>query len=207
MKVTVSALANVTPMKTSTRCPHCGKEAVMESIGQHDCHVGDSYVCGQRRCPNPDCVGHLFVILHRGQLVKAYPPVRLDFDPENIPNNVLKTFEEAITCHASGCFVAAAIMVRRTLEEVCADRNATGKDLKARINDLQAKIVIPAELLEAMDELRILGNDAAHLEANAYNSISDVEVTVAIQFTKEILKSLYQYSALLQKIRSLKKQP
>jgi len=30
-------------------------------------------------------------------------------------------------------------MVRRTLEEICADRGAKGKDLKARINDLRIK--------------------------------------------------------------------
>lgn len=179
----------------------------MEPLGQNDYAVGNQYVCGQRRCPNPACYGHLFVVFHQNQLVKAYPSIRLDFDPEDIPLNVLKTFEEAISCHAQGCFVAAAIMVRRTLEEVCAERQATGKDLKARINDLRSKIVIPGELLDAMDELRILGNDAAHIEAKDYDAISDTEVTVAIQFTKEILKSLYQYSSLLGKLRSLKRQP
>jgi len=147
----------------------------------------------------------LFVVFQNGLLVKAYPPIKLDFDPENIPANVLKTFEEAITCHSQECYVASAIMVRRSLEEICVDRQAKGNDLKARINDLRSKIVIPAELLEAMDEIRILGNDAAHIEAKDYDSISDTEVTVAIQFTKEILKSLYQYSSLLEKLRALKK--
>ncbi|MBK1616526.1 hypothetical protein CKO44_24090 [Rubrivivax gelatinosus] len=178
----------------------------MEALGQHDYAVGNQYTCGQRRCPNPDCHGHLFVVFLGGQIVKAYPPIRLDFDPENIPANVLRTFDEAITCHSQGCFVAAAIMVRRTLEEVCAERQAAGRDLKSRINDLRSKIVIPSELLDAMDELRILGNDAAHIEAKEYNSISDVEVTVAIQFTKEILKSLYQYVSLLGRLRALKRE-
>jgi transcription elongation factor Elf1 len=206
MKITVpGGIGNHTPIRTTVRCPHCGKEAVMEALGQHDYAVGGHYVCGQRRCPNPACHGHLFVVFHGDQIVKAYPPIRLDFDPEDIPSNVLKTFEEAITCHSQGCFVAAAIMVRRTLEEVCVERKATGKDLKARINDLRSKIVIPGELLDAMDELRILGNDAAHIEAKDYDAITDIEVTVAIQFSKEILKSLYQYSSLLGKLRALKK--
>jgi hypothetical protein len=93
--------------------------------------------------------------------------------------------------------VASAIMVRRTLEEICADRRAIGRDLKDRIQDLKTKIVLPQELLDAMDELRILGNDAAHLEAKAYDNISEEELNVAIEFTKEILKALYQYSSLL----------
>ena len=35
------------------------------------------------------------MVFHGNQLVKAYTPIRLDFDPEDIPQNVLKTFEEA----------------------------------------------------------------------------------------------------------------
>jgi hypothetical protein len=177
----------------------------MEPLGQHDFALGGNYIAGQRRCPNPVCQGHLFVIFHKGELIKAYPPIRLDFDPENIPGKVIKSLEEAITCHSQGCFAAAAIMVRRTLEEVCAERSATGVNLKARIRDLGSKIVIPGELLDAMDELRILGNDAAHIEAKEYDEISDAGVTVAIQFTREILKSLYQYSALLGKLRALRR--
>jgi hypothetical protein len=56
-----------------------------------------------------------------------------------------------------------------------------------------------------MDELRILGNDAAHIEAKEYENISNEELSVAIEFTKEILKGIYQYSSLLSKMRSLKK--
>lgn len=205
MKLTVSANNNHGHSQVTARCPHCGREAVMSPLGVHDVGIGGTFVCGQRMCPNPSCHGHLFVVLNSGQLVTAYPPVRLDFDPENLPANVLKTFEEAISCHAGGLFIAAAIMVRRTLEEVCAERQAQGKDLKQRIADLRSKIVVPQELLDAMDELRILGNDAAHIEAKEYDNISDTEVTVAIHFTKEILKSLYQYSALLSKLRALKK--
>jgi hypothetical protein len=54
-------------------------------------------------------------------------------------------------------------MVRRTLEEIRLDRGATGKDLKARIAALSSKVILSKELLEAADELRLLGNDAAHM--------------------------------------------
>ena len=55
-----------------------------------------------------------------------------------------------------------------------------------------------------MDELRLLGNDAAHIEAKTYGDISEVELGVAIEFTKELLKGIYQYSSLLAKLRNLK---
>ena len=206
-KLVVSKKSASSPARAVVRCPHCGKEAVMQPLQDHDLKIGDNYSCGQRCCPNPECRGHLFLVFFMNKPVAAYPPIKLDFDPQNIPDKILATFEEAITCHATGCFVASAIMVRRTFEEVCADRGAKGNNLKERIADLGSKIIIPSELLDAMDELRILGNDAAHIEAKNYESVSKEEVTIAIEFTKEILKSLYQYTSLLGKLRSLKQTP
>jgi ribosomal protein S27AE len=207
VKIVVLGTGNVVPMAVTLRCPHCGREVVMESVNVSDISVGNGIVTGQRKCPNRGCNGHVFVALRQGAAFATFPPVRLDFDPQGIPQPVLKAFEEAITCHSQQCFTASAIMVRRTLEEVCKDRNATGKDLRLRIQDLRSKIVIPTELLDAMDELRILGNDAAHIETKEFLDISDGESVAAIQFTKEILKALYQYSALLDRLRNLKKKP
>ena len=98
-------------------------------------------------------------------------------------------------------------MVRRTLEEVCSDRGASGNDLKNRLKALRSVIVLPTELLDAADELRILGNDAAHLEAKVYDEVGKEEVEAAIDLCKEILKAVYQLSSLVQRLRSLKKPP
>ena len=98
-------------------------------------------------------------------------------------------------------------MVRKTLEELCRDRSAKGDDLKARIRALGTKIVIPTDLLDGLDDLRLLGNDAAHVESQEYNQVGKEEVEVGIEFTKEVLKAVFQYSSLLQRLRGLKKQP
>jgi HEPN domain-containing protein len=148
----------------------------------------------------------LFVILRNNQLVLSFPPVRIDFDATNIPASVVTAFEEAITCHANNCFVASAIMVRKTLEELCRDRQAQGKDLRERIRDLGTKIVLPQELLNGLDDLRLLGNDAAHIESREYEKIGKEEVEIGIEFAKEVLKATYQYSALLARLKSLQKQ-
>jgi len=117
----------------------------------------------------------------------------------------VSALEEAITCHANECFVAAAIMVRKTLEELCRERSAQGKDLKERIRDLGTKIVLPRELLDGLDDLRLLGNDAANIESREYDKVGKEEVEIGIEFTKEVLKATYQYSALLNRLRGLKK--
>lgn len=65
-------------------------------------------------------------------------------------------------------------------------------------------ITLPKELLEGMNVLRLLGNDAAHIESKTFDTIGKAEVEAAIEFTKEILKAAYQYSKLLEKLSALK---
>ncbi|MBC8418138.1 MAG: DUF4145 domain-containing protein [Desulfobacterales bacterium] len=204
MKLKVISVSDHQVGPVSTTCPHCGNKGTFETIGK-DLHVGGHFFCGQRVCPDPECRGHLFVVVKDRDLVFQHPPLRIAYNKQNIPVNIVKTFEEAVTCHSTGCFVAAAIMIRRTLEEICEERRATGKDLKDRIKSLKSKIVLPQELFEAMDELRILGNDAAHIEAKSYDQITKVEIDIAMEFTVELLKALYQYTSLLARMRGLKK--
>ena len=162
---------------------------------------------GLRRCPNPECFGLAFEVTKPGGsvLILSYPPVRLELNTNDIPKEIVECIDEALDCHANHNYIAAAIMVRRTLELICENKGATGKDLKERIRDLGTKIVIPKELLAAMDDLRVLGNDAAHVEAKAFGKISEEELLIAIEFAKEILKGVYQYGGLLAKLQTLKK--
>ena len=96
-------------------------------------------------------------------------------------------------------------MVRKTLEELCKNREATGNNLKKRLEDLRSKIVLPQELLDGLDDLRLLGNDAAHIESQEYDKVGQEEVELAIEITKEVLKAVYQYSSLIKKLQKFKK--
>jgi hypothetical protein len=60
-------------------------------------------------------------------------------------------------------------------------------------------------LLDGLDDLRLLGNDAAHIESQEFNSVGKEEAEIGIQFTKEVLKAVFQYSDLLAKLRSLRR--
>lgn len=152
--------------------------------------AGPQVTLGVRRCPNSKCNAAIFVVYNAAQnLTESFPAETIDFDATNIPAAVVASFEEAIKCHANQCFVAAAIMVRKTLEELCRDRQATGDNLKARIRALGTKVVLPQELLEGLDDLRLLGNDAAHIESQEYEKVGKEEVEVGIEFTKEVLKA------------------
>ena len=81
-----------------------------------------------------------------------------------------------------------------------------GRNLKDRIAALRDKVVISQALLDGADELRLFGNDAAHVEARVYEQIGREEVEISIEFAKELLKSFYQTASLLAKLRALKTQ-
>jgi Domain of unknown function (DUF4145) len=197
-----------TATSISICCPNCHRQGTFEAIGVNDLFEPNARALfGQRRCPNPACHTHIFFVTKEGKLLVTYPTEKIDFDTVNLPSGVISTFEEAISCHANQCYVAGAIMVRKTLEELCRDRTAQGGNLKERIRALGAKVVLPKELLDGLDDLRLLGNDAAHIESQEYDKIGKEEVEVGIEFTKEVLKAVYQYSALLARLRGLKKSP
>jgi len=55
-----------------------------------------------------------------------------------------------------------------------------------------------------LDDLRLLGNDAAHIESKVYDNVGREEVEVGIELAKEVLKGVYQMSDLLARLRGLK---
>jgi hypothetical protein len=198
------------PPSISLRCPACKQQGTFEPTGVQDVflgHMQPQVTLGTRRCPNASCQSAIFVVHQSGKLVDSFPAETIDFDSTNVPAGVVSSFDEAIKCHANSCFVAAAIMVRKTLEELCKDRGATGPNLRERIKALGTRVVLPKELLDGLDDLRLLGNDAAHIESQEYDKVGKDEVEVGIEFTKEVLKAVYQYSALLTRLRALKKAP
>jgi hypothetical protein len=191
------------------RCPGCLHLVSLLAPADDDIRLSqdDEAVgfAGMRLCPNRSCRQLLFVIYDAGEIIASYPPERVDFDATNIPTPILEAFEEAISCHSIKCYTAAGIMIRKTLELLCDNQQTTGNNLKSRISSLSSKVVLPKELLDGMDDLRLLGNDAAHVSATTYQQVGQSEIKISLEFTKEILKAVYQYSDLLNRLRSLKK--
>ncbi|MDP9375659.1 MAG: DUF4145 domain-containing protein [Chloroflexota bacterium] len=161
---------------------------------------------GQRLCPNPGCRAHAFVVLDEGQqLVASYPAERIDFDTVDVPQAVVATLEEAIACHANDCYVAAAIMVRKTLEVICHDQGAGGTNLYKRIEALGQNVMLPHGYIEGLHDLRLLGNDGAHIEANTFDQIGEEEVRVGIDVAKDVIRAVYQHTSMMKRLAALKK--
>ena len=205
MKFKITGSGQSSGTRLTTACPFCGHNGTFDKVDVNDMTDSNRNIYGQRKCPNPTCQGHVFFVKLIDGTFFTYPPRKIDFDKSNIPDNVLNAFEEAIVCHSNKCFIATAIMVRKTLEEICHHQGATGGNLKEKIKNLGTRIIVPKALIDGLDDLRLLGNDAAHIESQTFNQVGHEETEISIQFTKEILKAVYQYEDLVMKLKSLKK--
>lgn len=195
----------VSSQPARTLCPFCGALGTFDVLGNSLKTGGIQF--STQSCPNMTCRGIITVIQNGSTILKTYPGVGKPINVDNVPDRIKDAFQEAANCYANGLYVAAAIMIRKTLEEICLDKGATGGNLYQKIENLARTIVIPQDLIALMHDLRLLGNDAAHLEAQTYNQISNDELDISIEFTQEIIKAIYQYQNLVARIRSLQQTP
>lgn len=79
-----------------------------------------------------------------------------------VPESIRSSIEEAKRCLQADAPVAAAIMVRRTIEALAQDKKAVGKNLAQLIEGLRSSGHIDARLFAWADALRLAGNSAAH---------------------------------------------
>ena len=198
----------------SIKCPYCRNVGIFFPYhGTADLQwarvlgsvVKSNNSIGIRLCPNQSCGGYVFALRQGDALKQTFPPQLIDFETANLPAPILASLTEAVQCHGAGCYRAAAIMVRRVLEELCEDRGAKAPTLAKRIELLRSSATLSNELLEAATELRILGNDAAHLESRSYDGIDKEEIDLAIELAKELLKAVYQQADLVKKLIARKK--
>jgi hypothetical protein len=204
---------NINPARLQMRCPTCLHVAVLDARGaDKTVRRGGNNVLmlasGERVCPNPECQALIWVIYCLGDPVEilfSYPPERFDFDVSDLPASVKEPLEEAIDCHANGSFKASALMIRRTLEAVCQDQGVRGDgSLFDRIEVLGKEVVLPTAMITGLHNLRLLGNDAAHVDARDYLEVGEAEVEAALDVTKLILSATYQSAKTLQALDALR---
>jgi hypothetical protein len=81
--------------------------------------------------------------------------------PDSVPRRIRRIYEEAVLVkqRAPNAF---ANQIRRCLEALCNDKEATGNNLSSQLRDLADKDEIPPVLAEMTDVLRLFGNMGSH---------------------------------------------
>jgi hypothetical protein len=90
-------------------------------------------------------------------------------------------------------------MVRRTLEGVCAAYGIDEKPLFSALDKMKELGLIEGRLLEWAQELRVLGNDAAHFTGKAVNR-QDAED--ALTLAEALMDYLYVFAAQFDEFRA-----
>jgi len=189
-------------------CPSCDQLANFESLPNcKDIGFGSSDLrLSFRVCPDPRCRAFVMVLVNGrdGTIEDQYPRSLFQLDTTNIPESLTSCLLEAKTCYENNCNRAAAAMLRRAVELICHAKRVPGDNLYERVAHLSDYVVLPPQLLDAMQELRILGNEAAHVEAKVYDDIGVEEVRVGFKLIMEIVKAMYQLDLLVEELRELK---
>jgi len=168
----------------------------------------DVYKCG-------NCAGFIHVLWSAGEYGHDYnnlhnyyvlPWVIGELEaPTHWPQKVQKFWLQAHKSIKNESWDAAAVMTRSALQLVLRDHKASGENLKEEIVDLAVKGILPPIMKEWSDEIRFLGNVAAHpkveqIETNP-NDIND-----ALEFLDYLLKYLYDLPKQIAEYRIRKKE-
>jgi hypothetical protein len=191
--------------KSPATCPYCGYTGGLAPLSE-DTVIGHNTFISVRRCTNDECRGVVFYYRGREGNVKTLPYRSIDGSKADIPSGVRNALEEATICHFNGCYVAAALMVRRALVDLCDNAGVADGDLSHRLALLGKTLVIPPELLAGLRDLPMLADTAVSSESAIYRTVSREEVQLGIDCAQALLKALYEYKSLVGRLEALKDQ-
>lgn|GEM_PF-2301179 len=142
-------------------------------------------------------------ILRKIRITSQYPSAPLSRSIPELPEQVAKAFHEAEDTFAARHVASAAMGYRRTLERALKVLHADGKGmLDKRIRTLEKSNALPASMIDLLDSVKFLGNDAAH-------ELEDPEpedVETGRDFTHLFLTYVFELPARVEKARAARDQ-
>lgn len=116
------------------------------------------------------------------------------------PSHIADAASEAHRVFSIGAFRATAILCRATLEAVCKDKDAEGKDLFKKIDDLHEKGKIRSIVKETAHVLRAIGNDMAHGDFDS--ELDQEDASDILDFLDSIINEIYESPAQLARMQA-----
>ncbi|WP_340084188.1 DUF4145 domain-containing protein [Siminovitchia sp. FSL H7-0308] len=197
-------------MKEVKVCFHCGNKTQMELINNHS-HTeteyefdleGGAYPIGEYyeeyffyQCPvcnkfTLECKeSDTFSSFPSGELIHTiktlYPAI--DTSKNRLPSSIRAAYQAAQKVrNIDGAICAIAI--RRTLERMCKDKGATGRNLYTKLKQLSDKGIIPPILDDMSILIKDIGNQAAHADDAEFD---EPLIRSLLKFTDIILEYVY----------------
>ncbi|MEU6409398.1 DUF4145 domain-containing protein [Microbispora sp. NPDC046933] len=109
-----------------------------------------------------------------------------------IPEAIRREHHEARSCFKVGSYTAVLVMVRRTLEGVCRDHDVTVSPLYKALEEMKRLGLIEGRLLDWAQELRVLGNEAAHFTGRP---VARQDAQDSLELAEALMDYLYVFTA------------
>jgi hypothetical protein len=129
---------------------------------------------------------------HRKGVFEILWPVLERNLSDTVPESLRQEHSEARACFNAKAYTATVVMVRRTLEGVCADHGISRKPLYAALDEMKSNGLIEGRLLEWAQGLRVLGNDAAHFTGR---QVSSQDAKDALSLAEALIDYMYVFTA------------
>lgn len=108
-------------------------------------------------------------------------------DARYLPTDTNRVYQETIQALNNNSPVLAGIGLRALVETVCKEKNATGKNLLEKIDDLANQQVLTPSGAAILHRIRTLGNAAAH-EVKPH---SEAQLALGMDVVEHLLKDVY----------------
>ena len=118
----------------------------------------------------------------------------------DLPHGVAKIYKQTHEALCGKLSVLAGIGLRIIVEAVCSEKNASGKDLKEKIDDLVNQGIVTKDGADILHPIRLLGNKAAH----ETQTNTEDELYAAFEVVEHVLKAVYVIPKKAQKLRTAK---
>lgn len=123
------------------------------------------------------------------QGVSVLYPTDRNISTDGMPETASRAYAAAARSYQVGLYEPCVIMCRKCIEALCQELGATKGNLKERLDSLRKSGHIDQKLATWADELRLIGNDAAH---DLDIVIEQVDAQNALEFVEAIL--MYAFS-------------
>jgi len=198
--------------RVSFLCLHCGTRSVSDALatalyieGEDDYPPGLEYRYRLVQCNACYDLSLLLAmklgweggreLYEEDRAVYPAPPRSLS---AAVPKTLQSCFEEARVCYRVRAYTASAIMCRRALEILAAERGVRGRDLAQSLAKLKDKGDIDQRLYDWCDALRLAGNQAAH---EVGESISQIDAKDMNELAEAIIDYVYVFQARYEEFR------
>jgi len=106
------------------------------------------------------------------------------------PEGIRDVYSEAAICYDHKAYTASAVMCRKVLEGMCGEHGYGKAVLSTALSKMRDDGVIENRLFEWADELRLLGNEAAHGIGKKFSKADAGDI---LDFTEAILEYVFTF--------------